>query len=745
MEFPCAPIPVFNDTTNIANSGGIVPPITTEGYYCLAENITYQLRIEASNVTLDMNYHKVTNGILLDGDSNATDNITIYNGTIDGNNNDGISIATNDLATNIYLTSLNIQNCNIGINFNNVTTGRITNCNLDNNEQGMLLQNSSKIDVTNTIANCNMINGFGLTGSNNNSFTNCRALYTGEGNNDTTTTSITGFQSSGGSGNRFDNCLASYTIGETSQVGYVAGFSFINNEQYSIIKNSESANTRATGTGTIPYGILLKDELVVDFIPKDSFIISSSNTDIFKSLNWSNSGVYIACLHVDFTSNNTPDDIYIIKFDRSTNSLIQKDKISPYDTTLTYRLNNIKWSPNDMYIATVAQNTSGTAEKFRIYKFDSLTEKIDLTFTASGYVGAITGGDDIVNDLDWHPSGRFIAIVGDTMGTSLKLYMFNETDKTLTLIRQTADISNLSVNTVKWSPDGNFLAIGQTEGNTTIKVYYFNNTSAVLTDLVLAYSDTSDILTAINQIDWSNDGKYIAVAYRDGLVVFEVIYISSNDLTLNKITSYDQFVDSANNVLRTVSWSPDGKYLTTGPDYDTTIFTKLFILYFNKVNKTLTVAKQWSADTTQDEEVNYVDWSPDGQYIAAGINDANNTDASLYIFPALTFPQNNIIENNMVYNNTNEDPFCAGVGISGSSTSNLIIKNTAYSNPTPANPINSVPNPIVATNYYFVTNVFDGNSGGFPSTQQNISFAGRLVPSLLTYDIARYINVILNK
>ena len=56
--------------------------IDTPGFYRLAANVSNQITISASNVTLDMNGHTVsdgTNGIVINGNLN---NVTIKNGAI---------------------------------------------------------------------------------------------------------------------------------------------------------------------------------------------------------------------------------------------------------------------------------------------------------------------------------------------------------------------------------------------------------------------------------------------------------------------------------------------------------------------------------------------------------------------------------------------------------------------------------------------------------------------------------------
>lgn len=89
---------------------------------------------------------------------------------------------------------------------------------------------------------------------------------------------------------------------------------------------------------------------------------------------------------------------------------------------------------------------------------------------------------------------------------------------------------------------------------------------------------------------------------------------------------------------------------------------------------------------------------------ASSIADGSAGDA-YGIYLVSNAPENNIIRNCTLYANTSDDELL-GIGLSGSSATNVIITNISYNNP---------------TNYENVTNIFDPNTETAPSLLQNVS------------------------
>ena len=157
-----------------------------------------------------------------------------------------------------------IKNATSGILFENVSGGSVEHCTLTANMTGLSLINSSNIAVFDTVASANMYAGFDLVGSCTNSFTECKALSTGQGNTVELNNVVTGFSSINGYGNIFERCIANATqaLSTTDSTSLVAGFALQGTESCTKIINSESANAVASSNGvTVPYGIILQETM----------------------------------------------------------------------------------------------------------------------------------------------------------------------------------------------------------------------------------------------------------------------------------------------------------------------------------------------------------------------------------------------------------------------------------------------------------------------------------------------------
>lgn len=158
------------------------------------------------------------------------------------------------------------------------------------------------------------------------------------------------------------------------------------------------------------------------------------------------------------------------------------------------------------------------------------------------------------------------------------------------------------VNSVDWSSDGRYLAVAGINGATDLVVYSWNGSS-------LSLIVTLDFGTRANAVHWSPDGKYLAVGGENSsadLVVFSWDGTSLLEMAI---------LDFGNRVY-SVNWSPDGKYLAVGGDNGT---QDLIIYDFH--------AGILSEIVTQDFSGNVygVSWHPSGEYlVVAGINTTTN-------------------------------------------------------------------------------------------------------------------------
>ena len=665
--------------------------IDTPGFYKLADNLTNSVTITVSDVTFDLGGHTIaaSNGIIINSNLNQ---ICIKNGAIDASV-DGI--IANSGCTNITLENITTKNATRGINFENVTAGTIKNCEMTTNTTGLELDNSHKINVIDCVASCNTHAGYCLLSSTTNCFENCKALSTGEANVDIDTTSVLGFVSRDGFANIFERCIANSTqaLSVTGSSSVIAGFAFRGTEKCSKIVHSEASNSTTDPDGfTVPYGIFI--EGTFDSLGSVTGVALSGPV---AGVNWSPDGQYLA-VGGDTITGGTGDDFQIFRFDRV-------GILTSIVGVLSGTVNDVNWSPDGQYLAVGgATITGGTDDEFQIFAFDRVAG------TLTSVAGALSG---TVNEVKWSPDGQYVAVGGVSItggtGDDFQIFRFDRAAGTVTSI---TGVLSGTVNDVDWSPDGLYLAVvGQTITGGTgdeFQIFRFDRAAGILTSITGVFSGAS----IVQGVDWSPDGLYLAVvgsAITGGtgndFQIFRFDRAAGTLISITGVLSSGSVVDA--------DWSADGQFVAvvgtalTGDEFQ--------IFRFDRAAGTLTsIAGALSGSPNQ------VNWSPDGQFIAVGGGViTGGTGDEFQILDGLQFPEKNVIKDNVVYCNSGNQ-FPGGVGISGSSIANMIIGNTSYSNPLPR----AENEPIVSSNYQFVTNVFNPLFGIAPSDIQNISLDG---------------------
>ena len=157
----------------------------------------------------------------------------------------------------------------------------------------------------------------------------------------------------------------------------------------------------------------------------------------------------------------------------------------------------------------------------------------------------------------------------------------------------------ITVSSVAISPDGRYIAIGSVEsglGDVYASVYKFNGTAA-LGPLVGSQHTAGGMIAALN---WSPDGKYLAIGTRVGLYICLV-----NGTLPSPFVATAPFGTNFVNFVNSMSWSPDGKYLAVGGNNGNSC---LIIYRFNGTSLT-------QIDSMYGQEVTGVIWSPDGKYL----------------------------------------------------------------------------------------------------------------------------------
>ena len=468
--------------------------ITASGLYRLANSTTSAITISASDVTLDLDGFKVAGGIIVNG---GLDQITIRNGVVEGSTD---AIVVNGGTTNVTIDGVMVKNAIRGINFENVTGGTISNCEMTLNTTGLELDNSHKIVVKDCVANCNTHAGYCLLSSTTCCVLDSKALSTGEGNTEQFDNNVFGFVSANGFGNIFERCIANSTqaITTSDSNSLIAGFALRGSEKCSKIVDSEAANAVSDVEGfAVPYGILLEASLGSEITWTASPPVPIPG-DTVLSVNWSPDGQYLAA---GISDTSDSERIRIYRFDRVSNTLTQvaTPNIIPGDSVFS-----VNWSPDGQYVAAGIDDT-GDSERIRIYRFDRSSNTLTQVATPN-----VIPGDSVIS-VNWSPDGQYVAAGMLATGDSerIRIYRFDRSSNTLTQVATPNIIPGDGVISVNWSLDGQYLAAGilDTGDSERIRIYRFDRSSNTLTQVATPNVIPGDGVFSVN---WSPDGQYLA-------------------------------------------------------------------------------------------------------------------------------------------------------------------------------------------------------------------------------------------
>ena len=670
--------------------------VDTPGFHILYTNVSNQITISVSDVTLDLNGATVsggTNGIVINSGLN---NVTIKNGAINSVSSNGIQVGAG--CSDITLQDITVSNAIRGVSFSQVTNGLLRNCDMQQSTTGLMLDACHNIVLENCTARANTHAGYDLLRSTTCSLLECSALSTGNGNS-SISSQVFGFVAKDGNGNIFERCIANATqaLSVTGDNSIVAGFALRGSESCTTIIDSEGSNSQTNVNGfTIPYGILLETTI-------DSTQSMTGLAGIIQGIDWSPDGKYIAVGGGDGSSGGSNDPLQIFLFDQIGKTVTSVAGALP--SIGGGSIESLSWSPDGNYIAVVGfLPDTGAMKALQVLSFDN------SSITLQVLDGALDI-NDFISAVDWSSSGDYIAIGGSIIagGTTNDFQIFQFDRATGRLSSITGVLSGGFGRTVAWSPDDAYIALGGS-GLTgdELQIYRFNKAARILTSVTSVFSGSSNV----RSVAWSPDGNYLAAGgatltggTNDELQVFLFDRAGGTLTSIAGILSGEVY---------SVRWSADGKYIAiagdtitggTGDEYQ--------IIKFDRAAGTLTAITGGLAGSS----ARGIAWSRDGSAIAIGGNPlSGGSGLSFQIFSGFGFPQKNVIKGNTMYCNSG-GRFPSGVGISAPSISNLVIGNTAFNNPIPR----AANKPIIVSNYHFVTNVFNPLFGEGPSSLQNIA------------------------
>jgi len=626
--------------------------ITTPGYYSLKRNINGGLRIQSSDVVINLNDFTFT----IDSAECPTvpvikiepgyENIEIINGKIQGNtSNDGIEIGAS--CQGVVLENVTIFSCSRGINIagsvgNEVSCCKVKSCEVQDCTIGVLCSYAQNCLFENVKAlNC-IEAGFSQSNAQFNVFQRCESLET---INNQADKRALGFASCDGMANLFVECIADKTTVESSNFCKSAvGFLLEGEEEGTKILNCIALGTNALSAADAnAYGIFLNP--IETFTSKLS-VAGGFSADFLKdvfSVAWSPCEKYLAS-----GNNQSADALKEVIVSEFTGSLLTP--VASY--VFGKNVYAVDWSPS-RYLA-VAGDLSGSPE-IVILKFENATPSLLLVETYDH--------PSSIRAVSWSSTGKYLAF-GDGQGAGALL--FNEDTATLSFVDDF--VYGADVYSVDWSPDGIYLAIGgDVVGPATqVQVYQFDGT-AFSGSPVATFNHGETVLS----VAWSPNGRYLAIAGLAGTgtgspEVRVLEFDTSAGTPLTEIANFDH-----GNILRSVVWSPDGKYLSVGGSSGIGGGSpEVRILEFNGTSSLVEVSNY-----DQEVTVNSVDWSSGGSNLALGsVFKFSGDENNVKVFKVMKLPSHCVIEGNNVCNTKD-----LGIGISDGG-SNFFINNVCFGN-----------------------------------------------------------------
>lgn len=341
------------------------------------------------------------------------------------------------------------------------------------------------------------------------------------------------------------------------------------------------------------------------------------------SLKFSPDGRYIAAGY-DYSTSGY--DIYI--YDLSLNTVTSAN----YGAELT----SIDWSPDGRYLAVGGFPTSGYELKIFSFNGSSLTPIISQDF-----------GSDVnvrLRSVNWNPDGKYLSVGGVYMnsGKELEIYSFNGSSLTL-IASQDSQMGTNTVFSTSWSPDGRYLATGEYwyAGGTKLRIYSFNGSSLSLT------AETGNFYN-IKSLDWSHDGRYLAIVSSESNGDFLKIYhFNGSSLSLIASQYYEYTAQSTN-------WSPDNRYIAIcswSMDVDG---IKIEIYNFDGTSLSITTSQLY-APYGESGAPYYVNFSQDGKYLAVGGStplDSGHGEVEIYTLQYGPETQTQALSNSIVFGNS---------------------------------------------------------------------------------------------
>ena len=268
-------------------------------------------------------------------------------------------------------------------------------------------------------------------------------------------------------------------------------------------------------------------------------------------------------------------------------------------------VNALDWNASGEYVAVALQNGGN---ELQVYSWDGTT----LTLIA----GVNLGNDGF--SIAWHPTNDWIA-VGRDGGGGNDLYNYSFNGASLTLLDSVnVGGGGADVRGVRWRPQGDFLAIGTDNNTNQLRVYPVNGSGTFGTPATIDFAANQDA----NTVDWNAGGTLLAVGIDNGILDELRVYTFT---TLPSLTL--ESASPVNQTILGISWnklSPNNDIIAIGLDGG----ADRLQLYRHSTG-TLT---QLPTSLAIGDTVNSVDWHPNGDCLAAALDNGSTYDLATYLF-----------------------------------------------------------------------------------------------------------------
>ncbi len=641
------------------DAGGGLLTISNPGRYQVLEDLAGWILINADNVSLDLNSHRVTctgfigDVVTIAGGTPGKMQVAVYNGYIQGLvGANGVTVDAG--CSKISLHDLTIFGCTngaslAGVNGNVVSECSLVNLNLISNVTGLLLTYAD----ANIVRNCNVLYstqfGIELNNSQSNCVYDCTVLKT-QG-----TVTTAGFKSSSGDSNMFQRCVTKQTKTSSTTFGDTAnGFLLTGTETKTKILDCIVNETDVISSAmAVTYGIHLEPTLNASIAQVSGSPFVSNGSHAVLDAKWSPDGRYLAVAcndrgsytwptHGVYTNISLYTAIDIYSWNGTSFSFVTRYSVTtPVDfggSFSSYYMTSLAWSPDGKYIVTGLNEESFAVAGNQVRSslvpltFNGTTLTAGSNFPVFGYenLNASTAGQGLgINDLQFSPDGKYVSIIfwmsGLTTasnGQYVGVYGFNGTTFTsvpaAALVTATVDPSQK----ISWSPNRQYFVI--TGGNNVVVYkYYPDGTFASVATTAFA---------SIAVVRWSPCGKYILAGGGSGVVR---IYSYDGASTLTLVATAAGMPAA---LPLSGAWSPDGKYVSVG--FLETNNSRIYTMLFNGSSLTNVTGSPITV-TGASSNIYGMTWSSDGRYIAA----TSNVFTRIAIVSAMYGPTNCLIDN----------------------------------------------------------------------------------------------------